>query len=281
MNVSADEFAALSRLVNDTSGIVLDESKSYLIKDRLGPVAEEAGCATFCELYHRARFDDAALLQKVIDAITTNETLFFRDTTPFEALKYKAGPELIDAISKRPNPRRIRIWSAAASTGQEAYSIAMTFREMIPDVDDWDVQIIGTDISDTAIARASRGDYNRFEIDRGMNDALLSRYFEARGDTWRVKDELRSMVSFRRLNLLEPFEHLGMFDIVFCRNVAIYFEPEVQESLYNRVSDRLCPEGILFVGAAESLFRLGPRFVPEHHCRAVFYRPNLPHAAAA
>lgn len=281
MKVDPAEIQAMSRFICDLCGIVLDESKDYLVTERLIPVAEAAGCSSFCELYHRARYDDDKALQRaIIDAITTNETLFFRDTSPFEALRYKAGPELIDSLATRPNPRRIRIWSAAASTGQEPYSLAMTMCQMIPDIHEWDVQVLGTDISDAAIRQASAGRYSDLEINRGMEPALLNRYFVREGDAWRVGDELRSLVSFRKVNLLEPFDDLGTFEIIFCRNIAIYFSPENQLDVYQRVADRLSPGGILFVGATETLERFDRRFTPEHHCRAVFYRPEPRRLAA-
>ncbi|MBN1910157.1 MAG: protein-glutamate O-methyltransferase CheR [Pirellulales bacterium] len=275
MQVTPEDITAVAALVGELCGVVLDQSKGYLIESRLAGVAKEAGCANYTELCRMARLPNNRHLQnQIIDGITTQETLFFRDGSPFEALQYKALPELIDSKSGSAFPKRIRIWSAAASTGQEAYSIAMVMHELIPDILSWDVNILGTDICDTAIKQASLGRYAAHEIQRGLQPPVLSKYFINEGRTWRVKDELRSMVTFQRRNLLEPLTGLGPFDIIFCRNVAIYFNAETRRDLFNRISDRLAPGGYLFVGSSESLGDLGPRFMPQHHCRSVFYQPN-------
>lgn len=275
MQVTAEDIKVISRLVDDLCGIVLDESKGYLIETRLSSVAEQAGCRTFAELYYKVRYaQDKALQTKIIDAITTNETLFFRDTSPFEALQHKVLPFVIDAKAGTPYPRRIRLWSAACSTGQEPYSIAMVLHELIPDIHAWDVSILATDISDAAVRQASAGCYAEHEIQRGMSPALLAKYFLRQPRGWKVKDELRALVAFRRINLLEPFVGMGPFDVIFCRNVAIYFSAESRRSLFKRLA-RLLPEyGVLFAGSAEALSDIGPEFAPQHHCRAVFYQPN-------
>jgi chemotaxis protein methyltransferase CheR len=221
------------------------------------------------------------LKNQVIDAITTNETLFFRDTTPFDALKHKAIPELIDAKAGSMYPKRLRIWSAACSTGQEAYSLAMTLCELLPDPMSWDINIHGTDISDDAVSRASRGWYAKHEVARGMPPQHLAKYFRPENDGWRVTDQLRSMVSFQRRNLLEPFAGLGLYDIILCRNVAIYFTPIARKDLFHRITAQMTPDGYLFVGSQECLSDLGPQFAPHHHCRAIFYRPRLAASATA
>jgi chemotaxis protein methyltransferase CheR len=277
VEVGAEDIKVISRLVADLCGIVLDESKGYLIKSRLSGVAEAAGCKTFSELYYKARYDgEKALQSRIIDAITTNETLFFRDTSPFDALQFKVIPNLVDEKTRAGLPRRLRIWSAAASTGQEAYSIAMLLRETLPDVAKWDIQILGTDISDGAIRHASLGHYAEYEIQRGMRPACLDKYFTRDVTGYKVKDELRAMVAYRRMNLLEPFARTGPFDVIFCRNVAIYFSQEARRDLFLRLAAELTPGGYLFVGSSESLSDLGPRFAPQQHCRAIFYQPNAP-----
>ncbi len=223
---------------------------------------------------------DRSLLTRIIDAITTNETLFFRDGSPFEALQHKALPELIDAKAKTVHARRLRIWSAACSTGQEPYSIAMVLHELIPNIANWDIHILATDISDTVLKQASRGTYSSFEIERGLQPALLQRYFTRQGNAYKVKDELRGLVSFGRQNLHESFTNTGPFDIIFCRNVVIYFNATARKDVFHRLSNALATDGYLFVGSAESLSDLGPRFTPHHHCRSVFYRPNQAARAA-
>ncbi len=275
MQVAPEEIPAVARLVDDMCGVVLDETKGYLIESRLGCLAEEAGCANFTDFCAKAKAPgNRALVRQIIDAITTQETLFFRDNSPFESLRHKAVPELIDAKAGSMFPKRIRVWSSASSTGQEGYSIAMTFCELIPDIATWDINILGTDICDSAISQASRGKYAAHEVQRGMTPAMLDKYFTREPDGWKVKDQLRSMVSFQHRNLLKPFTDLGPFDIIFCRNVAIYFEADVKRDLFLRLADRLVPGGYLFVGSSESLSDIGPQFTPQHHCRAVFYQPN-------
>ncbi len=281
MQITPEDIQVVSRLVDDLCGIVLDETKGYLIESRLSNVAEEAGCKTFSELYYKVRYNsDKTLQNKIIDAITTNETLFFRDTSPFDAMRHKALPELFDAKAKTAFPKRIRIWSAACSTGQEPYSIAMVLHELLPDIAEWDISILGTDISDAAIGQASAGRYANHEIQRGMTPAMLAKYFVQEPGGWKVKDELRALVSYRRLNLLEPFVGMGQHDVILCRNVAIYFSPEVRASLFHRLADCLSDGGYLFVGSSESLADLGPQFAPQHHCRSVFYQPKMRAAVA-
>lgn len=276
MSLSAQEIVEVSSLVMELCGILLDETKGYLIESRLAPLVAELKLASYSELVSRARATrDRALLTRIVDAITTNETLFFRDASPFEALQFKALPELFDAKAKTAFPRRLRIWSAASSTGQECYSLAMILHQMIPDIHQWDVNILGTDISDAALKQASSGTYSEFEIGRGLKPDHLSKYFTRQGSNYKVKDELRALVSFTRQNLLESFASPGPFDIIFCRNVVIYFNAATRVDIFRRLSKALAPDGYLFVGSAESLADLGPTFAPHHHCRSVFYRPNL------
>jgi chemotaxis protein methyltransferase CheR len=275
MQVTSEELTFVARIVEELCGVVLDDSKAYLIENRLADLAKAAGCLSYTDLCQRARYSDPSLRAQLIDAITTHETSFFRDDSPFHALQYKALPELIDAKAKSPFPRRLRIWSAACSTGQEPYSIAMALAETIPHLASWDIGILATDVSDAAIKAASLGRYTRLEIERGMKPPLLNKYFSPQGNDWVAKDQLRAMVAFRKQNLLEPFVGLGPFDIIFCRNVAIYFDAATRRNLFLRLADRLTPEGYLFVGSAESLIDLGSHFAPHAHCRATYYRPQL------
>jgi chemotaxis protein methyltransferase CheR len=275
VQVADREITRIAELVEGLCGVILDESKGYLIESRLGRLAEEAGCASFGEFCDKACRNGAPTLStRIIDAITTQETLFFRDGSPFEALRHKAIPELIDARATSLFPKRMRIWSAACSTGQEVYSIAMTLSELVPNIAAWDVKILGTDISDAAIKQASLGRYAKHEVDRGMKPVLLQKYFAREPDGWRVKDEIRFLADFQRRNLLKPFTDLGTFDVIFCRNVAIYFDAKTKRDLFQRLARQLAPNGYLFVGSSESLTDVGPQFVPQHHCRAVFYQPN-------
>lgn len=282
MHLEAHDIKAIAKVVHDLCGVVLDESKDYLIQGRLGKIAEQAGCRTFSELCTQLRGGtDPSLCSAVVDAITTNETLFFRDKSPFVALSNRVLPDLIDMKAGTPAARRLRIWSAACSTGQEPYSLAITLSEMIPNIHAWDVSILGTDISDTAVRYASLGHYQQREVDRGVPSDILGKYFIRTSDGFRVCDELRALCSFRRLNLLDPLHGLGPFDVVFCRNVAIYFSTEAKRDLFERITRALYPHGYLFVGSSESLSDLGPRFTAQHHCRASYYQPNLTQSVSA
>jgi chemotaxis protein methyltransferase CheR len=267
---------AVCNLVHDLCGIVWDESKAYLIEARLGSLIHDAGCENYLDLVEKVRAEIVpGLKEQVVDAVTTNETLWFRDSSPFEALKFKVLPEMVDAKSKGPSSKRLRIWSAACSTGQEAYSIAMTIADTIPDVTSWDVQIIGTDISPAAVQQATAAEYNTMEMGRGMDDAHLQTYMLKYDKLWRVIDPIRKMCTFKTFNLHQPFVGLETFDIVFCRNVAIYFSAKDRRTLFNKIKDVLLPSGWVFVGSSESLSDIGPDWQPQNHCRANCYRPNM------
>jgi chemotaxis protein methyltransferase CheR len=268
---------AVCDLVDNLCGICWDSSKAYLIESRLTNIFKRSGCVNYVDFAQRVKANMLpALKSEVIDAVTTHETLWFRDNSPFEALKHKIFPELIDAKAATAFPKRFRIWSAACSTGQESYSLAMMLCELLPDPRSWDILIHGTDISDGAVSRASAGFYADHEIARGLPAEYRAKYFRQEKGGWRVTDELRSMVSFQRRNLLEPFTGLGKFDVVLCRNVAIYFTPTTRRDLFLRIAATMSGDGYLFVGSQECLRDLGPQFVPHHHCRAVFYRPTRP-----
>ncbi len=273
LKITPDEITEIAKYVNELTGIVLDSSKAYLIESRLGPLAEELGCSSYMELQQKAKRDPRHIIQnRIVDAITTNETFFFRDNNPFELLRHKIFPDMFDRIMAQRTPfKRLKIWSAACSTGQEVYSIAVILRELLPDVDKWNIRILGTDISDAAIAQASYGRYNRTEISRGLNPTQLNKYFTQDGNQWRIRDELRSMAYFKKQNLLQPFLGMEKFDIILCRNVAIYFSPENRKLLFNRLADQLNPKGILIIGASESLLGITDRFIRKDYMRSIFY----------
>jgi len=275
MKATAEDLTAIGALVEDLCGIVLDQTKGYLIENRFGELVGELGCASYSELARRVRQGgEADLKSKVIDAITTNETLFFRDGSPFEAFKHKSLPETIDEKLSRGD-KTLRIWSAACSTGQEPYTLAMILHDTLgKEIDDFNIRILATDISDEVIEKASRGVFTEYEVGRGLPAHQLSKYFHREDGKYRVKDELRYLVSFKRTNLLESLAHVGTQDIVFCRNVAIYFQRDARDSLYRRIQKQMSNGGYLFVGSGETLVDLGEDFVPHSHCRSVFYRPN-------
>ncbi len=275
LKISPEELKLVAQYIYDVSGIYLDQSKSYLFETRLGAIATEHNCNTYRELYQKAKSDPSKIFErKIIDAISTNETLFFRDKGPFELLQHKLLPELIDARtpSSPTLKTNIKIWSAASSTGQELYSIAIIIKELLPNSSKYSIQLLGTDISDGAVAQASRGKYNKFEMERGLPGDKLQRYFTMFGDSWTIKDEIRAMVQFKKFNLMMPFTGLGKFDIIFCRNVAIYFTLPDRQKLFNKIADSLADDGYLIIGSTESLTGICPRFIPKRHLRSIFYQ---------
>ena len=274
IKIAPAELKLISQYIQTITGIYLDQSKSYLFVTCLSSIAETHGCKSYQELHTKARQDPSKKIEKeIVDAITTNETLFFRDKGPFELLQHKILPEIIDArTSKSAIKPRIKIWSAAASTGQELYSIAIVIKELLSGSSDYSFTLSGTDISDAAVAQASYGKYNRFEIERGLDRKYLQKYFTLFGDSWKIKDEIRAMVSFKKLNLMQPFSALGKFDIIFCRNVAIYFTLADRKKLFNKIADSLSDDGYLIIGSTEPLTGVCPRFVPKRHLRPIFYQ---------
>jgi chemotaxis protein methyltransferase CheR len=270
-----EERQNVARYIHSICAITLDQSKDYLIESRLSGLIEENKCNSFSQLVALARSDSkGAIKRRIIDEITTNETFFFRDNSPFDLLRYKLIPEMIDRRTRSNLSVPIRIWSAACSTGQEIYSIAMILREMLGDMNGYSVRLVGTDISDQAVARASEGVFSQIEITRGLTDAARAKCFVPHSRGWKIRDEIRGLVSFRKLNLMEDFSGLGRFDIIFCRNVAIYFNEPDRASLFNRIGQRLEPEGCLVIGAMESLGGICPQFESKRHLRSVYYQVN-------
>jgi len=267
-----EEHAALASYIYAICAVSLDQSKAYLMEGRLGLLVEETGCGSFRCLVERAKSEPGrALERRIVDAITTNETLFFRDTAPFDLLRHKIVPELIDRRA-RTGASWIRIWSAACSTGQEIYSIAILLKELLGDPDRYGVRLVGTDISDQAVARASRGLYNATEIARGLSEPLRDEYFAQTRNGWQIRDEIRAMAVFKRQNLMGDLSALGRFDVIFCRNVAIYFSEADKISLFRRIERALEPNGYLVIGSMESLNGVGPQFESKRHLRSVFYQ---------
>ena len=277
MQLRPGELPMLRQMVLQLAGVSLDDTKGYLIETRLGPIAEKAGCANFNELYFKLRYGaEPALTQQVVDAITTHETIFFRDGAPFEALQFKLLPEVIDARERMGQPKKLRIWSAACSTGQEPYSIGMILHEVLGDLRGWDIQILGTDISKSTLEAAERAIFPDHEMARTSRPQLMSKYFEKTPQGSRVVESVRRLVTFRQLNLLTPLFGIGPFDLVFLRNVLIYFEAATRRDIVQRVAGTLLPHGWLVVGASENLLDAGPQFVPQTHCRATVYQPGVP-----
>jgi chemotaxis protein methyltransferase CheR len=272
--ITTEEVAIWSRYVQQACGVVLDQSKAYLLEARLGGLLRETGASGFSDLFYKLKADASDRLRsKVVDAITTNETSFFRDTAPFELLRHKLLPELMDrrnALGVRPVP--VRIWSAACSTGQEVYSIGIVLKELLGNFNGYDIRILGTDISNRAIAAASRGHFSDLEVQRGLPVAAAEKHFTREGDAWKIRDELRSLATFRKMNLLEAFSFPMPFDIILCRNVAIYFSEQDRARLFRNFARCLAREGSLIIGSTESLTGFCPAFVPQRYLRTVFYQ---------
>ena len=255
--VSPKELSLLTEYIASVSGIVLDQSKSYLVESRLGPLLEEMEFADYAELHRKAILDTSGkLCIRIIDAISTNETSFFRDSHPFELLAHKILPDYFEQANGQP----LRIWSAASSTGQEVYSIAMVLKELLFDLSKYKIRIIGSDISTEVLKTASTGRFNKLELSRGLSADRLRKHFTREGSQWRINDDLRTLVLFDRVNIMDPLTRLGHFHIIFCRNVAIYFSKENRIKLLDRLADRLLPEGKLIIGSTESLVGITSRF---------------------
>lgn len=268
MNVA---FARLRRLLRSVAGIALDSDKLYLAESRLAPLMLDNGDIDLAELMRRIeRSGDEQMLQAVIDAMTTNETSFFRDRTPFDRLQRELLPELME---RRKNERRLRIWCAACSTGQEPYSLAMLIDEEGTRLKDWTVEILATDISETALTTARRGVYSQFEAQRGLSTQRLLRHFKPHEGSWRVNDRLRGRIAFRSLNLLSSFKKIGRFDIVLCRNVLLYFAPEAREDVLSRLAAVTAEDGWLILGAAETANEGRRHFAPAEQSWLLRRRP--------
>jgi chemotaxis protein methyltransferase CheR len=272
--ISNEEYALWSKYIHDVSGITLDNSKKYLIETRFGELLKEFSASTYSELYRKVTADVTnRMRRKVIDTITTNETSFFRDTSPFEMLQHKIIPDLIDKRSKSGfNKVPIRIWSAACSTGQEIYSIAITLHELLKDMNKYDIRLFGSDISDKALAQASYAKFTKLEIERGLGIDKLNRFFVMENNLYKVRDEIRGLATFKNMNLLEPFSFPVPFDIIFCRNVAIYFSEADRIKLFRNLGKVLARDGYLIIGSTESISGICPEFESKRHLRSVFYQ---------
>ncbi|MGV1098868.1 CheR family methyltransferase [Thiovibrio sp. JS02] len=273
--ISAQEFADFSGYIHEMTGIVISREKAYLLESRLRPLVAAHGFGGFGELYLAARAGNGGELTKeIIDAITTNETFFFRDKKPFELLRNKILPDIIDRRRRAGGMGRIplRIWSAACSSGQEVYSIAMTLAEMLP-VREYDIRILGSDISNKALAAASYGQYSAFDVQRGLPESMRDKYFlPGAGSALRVRDELRAMVRFEKINLLQPLMHQEKFDVIFCRNVAIYFSRPDKEKLFGNLRRMLQPDGALLLGGSETLAGMETGLVSRNYLQGIYYQ---------
>lgn len=252
-------YQYLGGFLKKSSGLVLSADKTYLVESRLNPIARRLGYSGLDALVDALRTGrNQALEVTVTEAMTTNESSFFRDKTPFERLKNTMLPGIIE---RRAMQRRINIWCAAASTGQEPYSIAMTTKELEAQLRNWRIDILGTDIAAGVLEKAKAGIYSQFEVQRGLSIQHLMKYFAQEGESWRIDASLRSMVRYKEFNLLQPFSGMGgPFDIVFCRNVLIYFDRETKSDILGRVAKVMAPDGYLVLGAAETIIGITDAF---------------------
>jgi chemotaxis protein methyltransferase CheR len=270
MSLSPPDFQFVSQLVRERSAIVLEVEKSYLLEARLTPLARAEGFVSLEALIGQMRAQPFnGLHRKAVEAMTTNETSFFRDLHPFEALKKVAIPEV---LARRGADRELTIWCAACSSGQEPYTIAMTLMDAFPELAGWKVKILATDLSSEMVARSKAGRYGQIEVNRGLPATHLIRYFEKKGTEWSVKPEVRKWCEFRELNLIEPWGTMPRLDVVFLRNVLIYFDVETKRSILSNVTRVLQPWGYLFLGGAETTINLGDAFERVQFDKAGCYR---------
>jgi chemotaxis protein methyltransferase CheR len=268
--MNAFDYEYLCRMLKERSGFVLAPEKQYLVDNRLTPVARRHGCATVSELIQRMRGPASERLRiEIIEAMMNNESFFFRDKVPFDLVREVVVPEL---LQKRAQTRRIRVWCAACSTGQEPYSLAMLIHE-IARPSGWQFDIVASDIAGDALERAKASVYTQFEVQRGLPIQLLVKYFEQISDQWRLVEKIRNMVQFRQINLLSDFSMLGTFDLVLLRNVLIYFDHATKLDVLSRIRAVTATDGYLVLGAAETMVGLGEGFAPIPEKRSL-YRPK-------
>jgi len=272
MSLVEADFDYIRDLVYKNAAIVLDSDKGYLVEARLEPVARRQGLASVAELIAKMRGQPAdGLCRSVVEAMITNETSFFRDYHPFELLKKSVLPEL---IKRRASIRQISIWCAAASSGQEPYTILMTLREYFPELASWTITFIASDISNEMLNRCRGGCYSQLEVDRGLPAPLLVKYFQKVGTEWRIRDELRAAIDFRPINLAQPWPAMAPMDIVFMRNVLIYFNAETKKAIFAKVKNILKHDGYLFLGGAETTMGIDNAFKRVMFDKGFYYQPE-------
>jgi chemotaxis protein methyltransferase CheR len=266
--VKTEDFEFLAGMLKERSGLMLTPDKVYLLESRLTPLARKRGLDTLDALVQKLRMSrDEGLLRDVTEAMTTNESFFFRDNTPFDLFKNHVLP----AMEKgRATQRRLRIWCAAASTGQEPYSLAIMLRENWVKWQGWNIEIVGTDICTQVLEKAKAGTYSQFEVQRGLPIQMLIKYFRQEGDQWRISDDIRRMVNFRPFNLLSNFMGMGTFDVIYCRNVLIYFDQPTKKDVLERMRKCLANDGTLFLGAAETVLGITDAFRPVRGQRGMY-----------
>ena len=262
------DFDFLAKMLNERSGLMLTSDKIYLLESRLTPLARRIGLNSLDDLIRQLRTrGDEQLKRDVTDAMTTNESFFFRDQTPFKLFEDVVMPAMLQARGQR---KKLRIWCAAGSTGQEPYSLAMILKERQAKWSDWTFEILSTDLASHVTDKAKAGRYSQFEVQRGLPIQLLMKYFDQEGDSWVLKPEIRRMVQFRQFNLLDGFSSLGTFDVVFCRNVLIYFDQPRKGQTLDKIRKVMPNDGYLFLGAAETVLGVTDKFKPVRGQRGLY-----------
>ncbi len=262
------DFDYMAGMLKQRSGLIITRDKQYLLESRLIPLARKRGLGGLDDLVKKIRAGgDEALLRDVTEAMTTNESFFFRDNKPFDIFKAETLPTF---LKSRADRRQIKIWSAACSTGQEAYSLAMILREEQAKMAGWRVEITGTDLSSEVLEKAKVGLYSQFEVQRGLPIQMLIKYFQQVNEMWQIDASLRAMVRYRQFNLLDDLGALGSFDIIFCRNVLIYFDNETKAKVLERMAKIMPKDGVLFLGGAETVLGVTERFKPVQGQRGVY-----------
>lgn len=271
-NIDAASFEYVRKLVLDHSSIALEPNKGYLVESRLVPIARKNSFPNVIELVAKLRrLPHGDLHEQVIDAMTTNETSFFRDIHPFENLRATVLPEL---IQRRAALKTLNIWSAACSSGQEPYTIAMVLRDNFPQLANWNVKLFATDLSQEMLNRAAAGVYNQSEVNRGLPAASVVKHFVREGLNWVVKPDIRQSISFLRLNLTESWNAIPTMDIIFMRNVLIYFTHDTKRLILNKVHRQLSKDGVLLLGGAETTLGLNENFARVNLGKTTLYRPS-------
>jgi chemotaxis protein methyltransferase CheR len=279
MSMNQNEIQTVCDLALKRSGIVLDAGKQYMIEARLGNLGRTMGLPTITALLAKLQQSDRHTVERdIVDALTTNETSFFRDIQPFEAVKKLVMPDL---LKQRAMDRQLNIWCAASSTGQEPYTLAMLLRENFPQLLNWKLTFIASDLSREVLQRARAGRYSQLEVNRGLPAAMLVKYFKKVGLEWEIKPEIREMVEFREVNLLERWPLMPALDLVFIRNVLIYFNNETKKKILGRIRELMRPTGYLFLGGAETTLNLDDNFERAPAEKSGCYRLKIKSAVAA
>ena len=268
-SLSETGFVYFSRFLKENSEIVLTPEKEYLVEARLAPIQKKLGLSSLAELMNKLRFEPfGALHNEVIEAMTTNETYFFRDVKPFEALRNEVLPDLIDARSSK---RSLTIWSAACSSGQEAYSIKMTLKEFFPQLVNWNTRIFCTDLSQEMVNRTIEGRFSQLEVNRGLPIQMLVKYFQKVGNDWQVKPDVKVGLDAKVMNLAKSWPPLPPIDVLFLRNVLIYFDLETKTQILGRVAKVLAPDGILFLGGSETTLNISNEYERRGNSETSYY----------